>query len=152
MRVKPPQIYRVAAKGRAPRTRAASTTPARKPTPRPSPSSSPRPPNPSAAPSVADIAALKAETAQKWRRIILTVAFASVTITGTIYGAGLKTQQEWKAEKQKVQEAGADEKIAILSQHKADLERQRGEIEGKLAELRARIKANVEPGGGSGTT
>jgi hypothetical protein len=113
-----------------------------------------------------------------------------VTFTGTIYGAGLKTQQEWKAvskhpfssppftqrthgpsssldmyihfdgivclhgvqEKQKVQEASADEKIALLSQHRADLMRQKWEIEGKLAELRARMKGNAEAGesGGAG--
>ena len=31
------------------------------------------------------------------KRIIWTVAFAAVTIVGAIYGAGLKTQQEYKA-------------------------------------------------------
>lgn len=31
------------------------------------------------------------------KRVLWTVAFAAVTIVGAIYGAGLKTQQEYKA-------------------------------------------------------
>ncbi|KAK4153716.1 hypothetical protein C8A00DRAFT_43412 [Chaetomidium leptoderma] len=82
-----------------------------------------------------------AATKQKSRRIIWTVAFAAVTFTGTIYGAGLKTQQEWSAEKQKVEEATVDEKVALLEQHKLGLMRQKNEIEGKLEDLRERMKA-----------
>jgi hypothetical protein len=51
-----------------------------------------------------------------------------------------------------VQEASADEKIALLNQHRADLMRQKWEIEGKLAELRARMKGNAEAGDGSSAT
>ncbi|KXX77200.1 hypothetical protein MMYC01_206388 [Madurella mycetomatis] len=76
----------------------------------------------------------------KWKRMIWTAAFAAVTFTGTIYGAGLKTQREWKAEKQKIQEATADDKVAMLEQRRADLMRQKGEIEGKLAMVRARME------------
>lgn len=31
----------------------------------------------------------------KWKAAVWTVAFTAVTVTGTIYGAGLKTQKEW---------------------------------------------------------
>ncbi|EAQ90006.1 predicted protein [Chaetomium globosum CBS 148.51] len=75
----------------------------------------------------------KAEATQKIRRIILTVSFAAVIFTGTIYGAGLKTQQEWKAEKKKVQEASVDEKVAMLERQKLDMLRQKTEIESKVA-------------------
>ncbi|KAL1836105.1 hypothetical protein VTJ49DRAFT_5565 [Mycothermus thermophilus] len=79
-----------------------------------------------------------AATKLKYRRIIWTVAFAAVIITGTIYGAGLKTQREWKTEKEKVEQLSADQRIALLEQHRADLMRQKREIEAKLAEVRAR--------------
>ncbi|KAK4239105.1 hypothetical protein C8A03DRAFT_32848 [Achaetomium macrosporum] len=80
----------------------------------------------------------------KWKYMILSVSFAAVVITGTVYGAGLKAQQEYKAEKKKVQEATLEEKVALLEQHKADLLRQKAKIEDKLAEVRARIKASAE--------
>ncbi|KAL2136808.1 hypothetical protein VTI74DRAFT_1022 [Chaetomium olivicolor] len=80
----------------------------------------------------------------KWKLMFYTGLFAAVIFTGTIYGAGLKTRQEWKAEKQKIQEASVDEKVAILEQRRADLVRHKDEIEGKLVELRARIKARAE--------
>ncbi|KAK4248719.1 hypothetical protein C7999DRAFT_40113 [Corynascus novoguineensis] len=91
-----------------------------------------------------------AQQKQKTKRIIYTLGFAAVIITGTIYGAGLKTQQEWKATKQKLQEATVDDKVAMLEVQKHDLLRQKGEIEAKLGELRARMRANaakVEAGG-----
>lgn len=58
-------------------------------------------------------------------------------------------------EKKKVQEATIDDRVAFLEQHKADLMRQKREIESKLGELRARMAANaqaeasVEDGGDS---
>ncbi|KAL2168068.1 hypothetical protein VTG60DRAFT_496 [Thermothelomyces hinnuleus] len=85
----------------------------------------------------------------KVKRIIYTIGFAAVIITGTIYGAGLKTQQEWKASKQKLQEATVDEKVAMLEAQKLDLLRQKEEIEGKLAELRARMRSGAGDGEGN---
>ncbi|KAL2161131.1 hypothetical protein VTH06DRAFT_8350 [Thermothelomyces fergusii] len=90
-----------------------------------------------------------AEQKLKVKRIIYTVGFAAVTITGTIYGAGLKTQQEWKASKRKLQEATVDEKVAMLEAQKLDLLRQKEEIERKLADLRARMA--LRAGGGEGS-
>ncbi|KAJ4298438.1 hypothetical protein N0V88_003468 [Collariella sp. IMI 366227] len=82
--------------------------------------------------------------------MMYTGLFAAVIFTGTIYGAGLKTQQEWKTEKQKVQEASVDDKVAIMQQRRKDLERQKDEIEAKLDVLRARVKAKAEFEAGQG--
>ncbi|KAL2147411.1 hypothetical protein VTI28DRAFT_9875 [Corynascus sepedonium] len=91
-----------------------------------------------------------AQQKQQTKRIIYTLGFAAVTITGTIYGAGLKTQQEWKATKQKLQEATVDDKVAMLEVQKHDLLRQKGEIEAKLGDLRARMRANAAKAEASG--
>ncbi|KAK3311490.1 uncharacterized protein B0T15DRAFT_508044 [Chaetomium strumarium] len=99
-------------------------------------------------PSAAAATGPKAGLLPKWKYMIISVSFAAVVITGTVYGAGLKAQQEYKAEKKKVQEATLEEKVALLEQHKADLLRQKAKIEAKLAEVRARIKASPEGGGG----
>lgn len=51
-------------------------------------------------PSPAPVDTSMASTAQlrhKYRAAILAVCVAAITITGTIYGAGLKTRQEIKA-------------------------------------------------------
>jgi len=33
----------------------------------------------------------------KWKAVVVSGGFAAVIFTGSIYGAGLKTKQEWKA-------------------------------------------------------
>ncbi|KAH6855299.1 hypothetical protein B0I37DRAFT_411302 [Chaetomium sp. MPI-CAGE-AT-0009] len=144
-----------AAARRAPTTKPAPSRPfSYSPSPSsPSPSPSRRPPpasSSSSSPTTTAAAQTKAETTAKVRRIILTLAFAAVTFTGTIYGAGLKTQQEWNAEKKKMQEASVDDKVAILERQKLDMLRQKVEIEDKLAELRARMKENAEAEAGAG--
>ncbi|KAK4038679.1 hypothetical protein C8A01DRAFT_47759 [Parachaetomium inaequale] len=135
----PPPAARAAAKTAA-SAAAAATRVAARTTPRPSPGS-----------SSSSSTTSKTETAQKTKRIIITLAFAAVISTGTIYGAGLKTQQEWKAEKQKVQEATVDDKVAMLERQKHDLMRQKREIDAKLGELRARMRAGAE-GAGAGSS
>ncbi|AEO61058.1 hypothetical protein MYCTH_2310866 [Thermothelomyces thermophilus ATCC 42464] len=133
-----PPTARAAARSAAAAAAAAATraTVARGPSRAAFSSSSPRLP--------ADIV----EQKLKVKRIIYTIGFAAVIITGTIYGAGLKTQQEWKASKQKLQEATVDEKVAMLEAQKVDLLRQKEEIEGKLAELRARMRSGAGDGEG----
>lgn len=74
----------------------------------------------------------------------MAVGFVAVIVSGTIYGAGLKTEQEWKATKQKIAEATVDERLAMLAQRRADLTRQQREVEDKLANLRARMRASAE--------
>ncbi|KAI0838064.1 hypothetical protein F5Y06DRAFT_297059 [Hypoxylon sp. FL0890] len=75
------------------------------------------------------------------KRIIWTGAFAAVTIVGAIYGAGLKTQQEFKQEKKKIIEASPEERIRDLEERRAMLVRERAPLERKLEELRVRIRA-----------
>lgn len=58
----------------------------------------PRPPrrHPRGPAGAAAAAASAAKSATTVKRYIWTGAFAAVTIMGTLYGAGLKTQQEYK--------------------------------------------------------
>ncbi|KAK0723699.1 hypothetical protein B0T21DRAFT_414077 [Apiosordaria backusii] len=81
----------------------------------------------------------KGKPTPKWKRLIWTGAFAATTFTGAIYGAGLKTQQEWKEEKQKVQELTTEEKVAMLENSKGELWKQKVSLEQKLGEVRARM-------------
>lgn len=75
------------------------------------------------------------------KRMIWTGAFAAVTIVGAIYGAGLKTQQEYKEEKKKIIEASPEDRIRALEDRRAVLVRERAPLERKLGEVRARIRA-----------
>ncbi|KAK1758352.1 hypothetical protein QBC47DRAFT_138073 [Echria macrotheca] len=77
----------------------------------------------------------------KWKKYTLTGLFATVIISGAVWGASLKMQSEAKAETQKAKEADADDKIFLLEQRRAYLLKQRGEIESKLSDLHARVKA-----------
>ncbi|ETS84778.1 hypothetical protein PFICI_02803 [Pestalotiopsis fici W106-1] len=75
------------------------------------------------------------------KRIVWTVAFAAVTIVGAIYGAGLKTQQEYKAEKQQIIESTTEDRISDLENRRALLMNSRMPLERKLTALQARMKA-----------
>ncbi|KAI0434812.1 hypothetical protein F5Y09DRAFT_189310 [Xylaria sp. FL1042] len=80
------------------------------------------------------------------KRIIWTGAFAAVTVVGSIYGAGLKTQQDYRTEKQQILETPIEERIAALEARRAQLERQKRPLEQKREELRLRIeKQNGSP-------
>jgi hypothetical protein len=58
-----------------------------------------------------------------------------------------------RQEKQKVQEATVDDKVAMLERQKQDLMRQKREIDAKLGELRARMRAGAEgQGAGEGSS
>ncbi|OTB07348.1 hypothetical protein M426DRAFT_8725 [Hypoxylon sp. CI-4A] len=83
------------------------------------------------------------------KRLIWTGAFAAITIVGAIYGAGLKTQQEYKQEKQKIVEASVEDRVRNLEQRRAALVTQRAPLERKLAELQARIRAQESAGAGA---
>ena len=47
-------------------------------------------------------------------------------------------------------EATFDQKVGLLEEHRADLVRQKHEVEGKLAELRARMEATGQGEGAGG--
>ncbi|KAI3327132.1 hypothetical protein HD806DRAFT_383464 [Xylariaceae sp. AK1471] len=117
----------------------------------PPPTSTPyRPPRPirrGATPSsIPNATALKSSgggSSSSWatpKRMIWTGAFAAVTIVGTIYGAGLKTQQEYQAEKKKILETPPEERIAALEARRAALVTSKRPLEQKLQELQLRVQ------------
>ncbi|KAI1339257.1 hypothetical protein F5Y15DRAFT_83347 [Xylariaceae sp. FL0016] len=73
------------------------------------------------------------------KRVIFTAAFAAVTVVGAIYGAGLKTQQEYKAEKKEIMAITPEDRIRGLEERRAALMRQKEPLERKLETLRERI-------------
>ncbi|KAK6587240.1 hypothetical protein PZA11_000530 [Diplocarpon coronariae] len=75
---------------------------------------------------------------QKIRRIVWTGAIAAVTVAGTWYGAGLKTQSETKQKAAKSREATAEERIAQLEEQRCGLVAKRLGLEKKLKELELR--------------
>ncbi|KAK9417467.1 hypothetical protein SUNI508_08827 [Seiridium unicorne] len=81
------------------------------------------------------------KSAPNVKRIIWTTAFAAVTIVGAIYGAGLKTQHEFKAEKQQIIESTPEDRIRDLETRRTILMNSRIPLERKLQNLHARMKA-----------
>ncbi|KAF1348656.1 hypothetical protein BDV97DRAFT_297140 [Delphinella strobiligena] len=77
-------------------------------------------------------------TAQTVRRWVMTGSVAAITATGAWYGAGLKTQQEFKQEKKVIQEASPTDRIEQLEVTRTDLLRRKKALERKLEELSAR--------------
>ncbi|KAI1423901.1 hypothetical protein F5Y12DRAFT_715889 [Xylaria sp. FL1777] len=78
------------------------------------------------------------------KRIIWTGAFFAVTVVGSIYGAGLKTQQEYHAEKKQILESTPEERIRALEVHRARLVREKLPLERKREELRLRLQKQNE--------
>jgi hypothetical protein len=74
----------------------------------------------------------------KIRRIVWTGSIAAITATGAWYGAGLKTQQEYKDSAKKAQEATAEEKIKMLEERRITLVGKAREIERKIGEIERR--------------
>lgn len=81
-----------------------------------------------------------------FKTMILTGAFAAVAIVGAIYGAGLKTQEEIKQEKDKIAEASIEDRIRDLEARRSTLVSQRIPLERKLDGLRARMRAQAQEG------
>lgn len=106
----------------------------------------------------------------RWKKFTVTGLFATVIVSGTIWGAALKMRREAKAvrhfpsslvphltpspshvsgltkkhaieqETKKIREATTDEKVYLLEQRRAHLVKQKHEIESKLSDLHARMK------------
>ncbi|CZT15692.1 uncharacterized protein RCC_01524 [Ramularia collo-cygni] len=74
----------------------------------------------------------------KARIIALTGGVAAITATGAWYGAGLKTRQEFKQEKQVIIQSSAADKIAQLQSTKEKLIKQRKELQNKINKLTAK--------------
>ncbi|EME48415.1 hypothetical protein DOTSEDRAFT_18949 [Dothistroma septosporum NZE10] len=77
------------------------------------------------------------------RVYILTGAVAAITATGAWYGAGLKTRQEFKQERQSVMQASTADRIASMELAKTKLLRQRTEMQNKIDQLSG--KATTPP-------
>ncbi|KAI0384545.1 hypothetical protein F5Y04DRAFT_277919 [Hypomontagnella monticulosa] len=77
------------------------------------------------------------------KRLVWTGAFAAVTIVGAIYGAGLKTQQEFHSEKQKIIESTPEDRIRDLEARRAALVTQKMPLERKLRDLRVRMEKDA---------
>ncbi|KAK2765046.1 hypothetical protein FQN54_008745 [Arachnomyces sp. PD_36] len=69
------------------------------------------------------------------RRVLVTGAVVGITITGTLYGAGLKMDQEVKQETRKREMATVDEKIQALESRRERLVRSRLGIEKQIEDL-----------------
>ncbi|KAJ5557163.1 uncharacterized protein N7503_000374 [Penicillium pulvis] len=77
---------------------------------------------------------------QNIRRAVLAAAVTSVTIAGTLYGAGLKTNEEIVENTKKRQEATFDEQMAVLQGMRSNLTARRGMIETQIRDLDTRIQ------------
>jgi hypothetical protein len=98
----------------------------------------------------------------RWKRYSVTGLFATVIISGAVWGAMLKMRVEAQSvclpplppnprvaladdelaqENKKILEATTDEKVLILEQRREHLVKQKKELDDKLADLHARMKA-----------
>ncbi|KAL4794359.1 hypothetical protein BDV19DRAFT_390197 [Aspergillus venezuelensis] len=82
----------------------------------------------------------------KIKKLVLTGAVTAITIAGTLYGAGLKTEQEVKQHTQKVREITIDERIASLQNQRAGLVGKRELVERQMRDLDARIEERKAKG------
>ncbi|KAF2017219.1 hypothetical protein BU24DRAFT_460293 [Aaosphaeria arxii CBS 175.79] len=71
-------------------------------------------------------------TQQAVRRWIMTGAVTAITVTGTLYGAGLKGSQELKQKQQEIRQATPEDKIAQLEVVRSQLVSRKEELERKL--------------------
>ncbi|KAJ6008684.1 hypothetical protein N7499_001265 [Penicillium canescens] len=73
------------------------------------------------------------------KRLILTAAVTSITITGTLYGAGIKTNQEIAETAKQRQESTFDEQMKALQGMRSNLTARKGIIEKQIRDLDARM-------------
>ncbi|KAF3008953.1 hypothetical protein E8E13_011410 [Curvularia kusanoi] len=78
---------------------------------------------------------------QAVRRWVMTGSVAAITVVGTVYGAGLKTDQEVKRERKRYQEADPEEVIAQLQIARDNLVLKKNEMERKIAAFQEKRKA-----------
>ncbi|KAF2830050.1 hypothetical protein CC86DRAFT_285279 [Ophiobolus disseminans] len=88
-------------------------------------------------------------THQAVRRWIMTGAVAAVTMTGTFYGATLKSDQDVQKQKKAVLLATPEERIAQLEVARQNLVSKKFEMERKIAMFherkRAKEQEEIEP-------
>ncbi|OJJ43071.1 hypothetical protein ASPZODRAFT_74964 [Penicilliopsis zonata CBS 506.65] len=83
---------------------------------------------------------------QTVRRLILTGAVTSITIAGTLYGAGLKTNTEVAQTTQKRREATIESKLEVLRETRTTLVSKKDMVEKQLRDLEARIEDRKRKG------
>ncbi|RHZ49549.1 uncharacterized protein CDV56_106405 [Aspergillus thermomutatus] len=79
-------------------------------------------------------------------KLVLAAAVTSITIAGTLYGAGVKTEQEVAQTAQKSQEATIDERIASLRAMRQSLMSKKELVERQIDDLEKRIQERAQKG------
>ncbi|KAB8075640.1 hypothetical protein BDV29DRAFT_155442 [Aspergillus leporis] len=82
----------------------------------------------------------------KIKRLVLTAAVTSITIAGTLYGAGMKTEKEVTQTVQNTREATIDERIASLRDARQHLAAKKELVERQIHDLDARIDERKQKG------
>ncbi|KAL2846219.1 hypothetical protein BJX68DRAFT_268701 [Aspergillus pseudodeflectus] len=82
----------------------------------------------------------------KFRRLVLTGAVTAITIAGTLYGAGLKTEKEVAQKVQKSREVTIDERIAVLRDLRQNLVGKKDLVEKQMHDLDAKIEERKQKG------
>ncbi|KKK15049.1 hypothetical protein P175DRAFT_0336623 [Aspergillus ochraceoroseus IBT 24754] len=80
------------------------------------------------------------------KRLVLTGAVTMITIAGTLYGAGIKTENEVSEQVQKSREITIDEHIASLRNHRQGLAMKKHLVEKQIHDLDARIEERKNKG------
>lgn len=78
----------------------------------------------------------------------MTGAVTAITVTGTIFGAGLNEDIEGRKRRKKSHEATPEEQIATLEMARADLVSKKNELEKKIIKFRERRQKEQEQGQG----
>ncbi|KAJ5699018.1 hypothetical protein N7462_001023 [Penicillium macrosclerotiorum] len=81
---------------------------------------------------------------QNVRRLVLTAAVTSITIASTLYGAGIKTNEEISENMRKRQESTFDEKMTALQGMRSNLTARKGMLETQIRDLDAKIEAKKQ--------
>ncbi|KAJ5474182.1 hypothetical protein N7475_003748 [Penicillium sp. IBT 31633x] len=80
------------------------------------------------------------------KRLVLTTAVVSITIAGTLYGAGLKTKQEITETAKKRQESTLEDQLKALHGMRSNLTARKGILETQIRDLDARILEKQQKG------
>ncbi|KAL3473493.1 hypothetical protein BJX99DRAFT_261280 [Aspergillus californicus] len=83
---------------------------------------------------------------QKVKRMVLTGAVTAVTIAGTLYGAGLKTNQEVSQKVKKSREITLDERITSLQGMRQNLVAKKDLVEKQIRDLDHKIEQRNQKG------
>ncbi|KAJ9298960.1 hypothetical protein DTO271G3_3202 [Paecilomyces variotii] len=83
---------------------------------------------------------------QKFKRLVLTAAVTTITIAGTLYGAGLKTEQEAKQAEKQRKETPIDDRIESLRTLRNELVTKRNTVQKQIQDLEIRAEEKKRKG------